>query len=56
MPFLVQAREIWGKVLGKDNYEYGKSLNNLAMLNYSIGNYEESELQFSEAKIIWKNR
>ncbi len=53
-PFLIESKEIWEKVLGKDNYEYGKSLSNLAALNYSNGNYKKSELQFIEAKNIFE--
>ena len=44
--------EIRRKALGKDHPDFAQSLNNLAGLYYSMGNYSEAELLCKQAMEI----
>ena len=50
-PFYVEAKNIWEKIIGKDDY-YASTLNNLASLYYSLKQYDKAESLIVEIKNI----
>ncbi len=47
-PWYLESKAIRAKVLGSDDQEYGKSVNNLAVLYDGMGQYEKAELLYLE--------
>ncbi len=49
-----RALEIYEKSLGKDHPDVAKSLNNLALLYYAQGKYDEAEPMYRRALEIYE--
>jgi CHAT domain-containing protein/tetratricopeptide (TPR) repeat protein len=52
--WLLEAKSIREKVLGKQNQDYAKTLNNLGLTYQAKGEYANAEQMYAEAKNIWE--